>query len=133
MEIDITRFCTENDPCDYSASVAELGDHAGKITWKAALREAAHAPMLTTDEQLEAFRDYVAQFGAWTNDEIAAWSPTECNALFIQFVSGDLQEAGLECLTEDAWLEYDRRSQNGECSSNIYRDFDGQIYYYIGS
>lgn len=133
MEIDITRFCSENDPCDYAASVAELGDHAGQITWKAALHEADYAPMLPTYDQLDAFRDYVATFGAWSDDEIAAWSPAECNALFIQLVSGDLREAGLEVPSPSAWIEYDQRSQNGECGGNICRDFDGRVYYYIGS
>lgn len=37
MEIDITTLARDCDPADYSASRAELGDNAGKITWSNAL------------------------------------------------------------------------------------------------
>jgi hypothetical protein len=129
MEIDITRFCKENDPADYSASVAEIGDNASKITWNAAMRESAHAPLLTTPAQIDALREYVKGFGAWSDEEIAAWSDTECNALFVQLVSGDLREGGLETFSEDEWIDYSERSANGQASSNLFRDSEGRVYY----
>jgi hypothetical protein len=133
MEIDITRFCAENAPADYSASVAEIGDNAGTITWDAAKNEALRAPPLTTDEQLEALRVYVKGFGAWSDAEIAAWTPAECNALFIQLVSGDLREADLENPNDDdAWQEYERRANAGDCAGQLFRDAAGRVYYYLG-
>lgn len=126
MEIDITAFVENADPFDYSHSIAEGGENAGKETWAAALTEGASSPLLTTPEQLEALRKYVKDFGAWSDEEIAAWSDAECNALFIQLISGDLREAHLDGeLTEDAWADYERRAGNifrvkGEAEHRVY-------------
>ena len=79
MEIDITPFFTESDPFDFSASVAERGQNAGPETWLNALEASARAPLLTTPEQIQALRDYVKGFGAWSREEIAAWTPVECS------------------------------------------------------
>ena len=56
-EINVTRFFRTAEPSDYSASVAELGTNAGRITWGNATREAAESPLLTTEEEIEAMRD----------------------------------------------------------------------------
>ena len=92
MEIDITNFFNNAEPFDFSASVAERGENAGRDTWNNAKREGAASPLLTTPEQLDALRSYVKGFGAWDDDEIAAWDDAECNALFIQLISGDMRE-----------------------------------------
>ena len=126
MEIDITAFVENADPFDYSHSIAEGGENAGADTWNAAMTEATSSPLLTTPDQLEALREYVKDFGAWSDEEIAAWSDAECNALFIQLISGDLREAHLDGeLTEDAWADYERRAGNifrvkGEAEITIY-------------
>jgi hypothetical protein len=127
MEINITRIFTsgEYSPMDYSASVAEIGNNAGKITWNNALESSEDYSPLDTPEKLEAFRDHVEGFGAWSEEEIAAWNVTECNALFVQLVSGDIREAGLDVDNPD-WDEY-------EANDNIFQGIDGEIYYYLGS
>lgn len=135
MEINITRFVTECDPFNFSASQAERGDNVGPETWSNAKTEAAREPLLTSPEQLDALRDYVGGFGAWEDDEIAAWSANECNALFIQLVSGEMREAGMDDVdVEDFdWEKYERSAENGNISGNIFRAADGQIYYCLDS
>lgn len=111
MDINITRFYNEAAPMDYSASIAEIGQDAGPSTWRAACEDAPDYNMLDTDDKRDEFRKYVKGFGAWTDDEIAAWDTTQLNALFIQFVSGDMR--------------------NNE-AERIYVGDDKQIYYTIG-
>ncbi len=76
-------------------------------------------------------REYAAGFGAWDDDEIAAWDAGECNALFVQLVSGDMREAGMDegDLEDFDWEEYEHHANVGQISGNIYRGDDGQIYY----
>lgn len=111
MEINITRFYNEAAPMDYSASVAEIGPDAGPSTWRAALDDAPDYNMLDTDDKREAFRTYVKSFGAWEDEEIAAWTDLDLNALFIQMVSGDMR--------------------NNE-AERIFVGDDKQVYYSIG-
>mgnify|MGYP001194031171 CR=1 FL=1 len=111
MEINITRFYNEAAPMDYSASIAEIGQDAGPSTWRAALDDAPDYNMLDTDDKRDAFRTHVKAFGAWSDEEIAAWDTTQLNALFIQFVAGDMR--------------------NNE-AERIYVGDDKQIYYTIG-
>lgn len=126
MEIDITRFFKEADAFEFSHSIAEGGKNAGKETWQAALNEGASAPLLSTPEQLEALREYVKGFGAWSDEEISAWSEAECNALFIQLISGDMREAGLDSdPAETEWLKYEA---NENAAYNIYRSGSDVFY-----
>ena len=55
MELNITEFWNTADPFNYSASVAELGDNAGKITWNNARN--ADYQLLKTEDEREAFLD----------------------------------------------------------------------------
>lgn len=129
MEIDITNFFNNADAFQFSHSQAEGGKTAGPDTWNAAKREGSESPLLKTEDQIAALRLYVCDFGAWSAEEIAAWDATECNALFIQIISGDMREAGLDNEPDDeAWAEYERRSEEGNCSSNIFRSSD-RVYY----
>lgn len=131
MEIDITAFFENAAPSDYSASQLELGRDAGRITWDAAKEDSADYQLLQTDEQREAFRDYMGGFGAWDDAERAAWDATELNALFIQLISGDMREGDLHADMSDAeWAAYDA---NDQMAHNICRGDDGHIYYYVGS
>lgn len=91
MEIDITEFVKNDDPSYYSANVAELGPDAARITWRNAMAESAQGALLSTPEQLDALRQWAKGTGAWDASERAAWSDEECNALFIQLVSGDIE------------------------------------------
>jgi hypothetical protein len=128
VEIDITDFFESTDPFEYSASQAERGKNAGPETWANAM---AYRPaLLTTDETIDALRAYVKDFGAWEAEEIAAWDATHCNALFIQLVSGDMREGGLEGELDDSdWRRYEKRAEDGNCSGNIFRADDGRIFY----
>jgi hypothetical protein len=132
MEIDITSFVTGCDAYDYSGSAAERGEHAGRDTWNNAKEQGAASPLLTTDEQLDALRSYVKGFGAWSEDEIAAWSPVECNAIFIQLISGDMREADMDCIDLDDfdWEDYEQRDN---LSHNLFRGEGGKYYYSLSN
>lgn len=135
MDINITRLVTNGDTWDYSGSVATHGANAGPNTWRSAMAGAANGDaFLIKPEDFEAFRDHMQGFGAWDEEEIAGRSDQECNALFLQLVTGDMRECGLEdCEIEDFdWEEYEERCQAGEISSRIQPGGDGQIYYYLG-
>lgn len=132
MEIKISKFFEECAPMDYSASVAEIGQDAGRATWSAACDDAPDYDHLDTEEKREAFRTYVGDFGAWSDDEIAAWSNVELGALFLQMVAGDIREAGLDTSAPD-WEEYENGAEAGAHGGRIFRGDDGQIYYYVGS
>ena len=134
MEIDITRFFEEAKPFNFSRSVAEAGKDAGPTSWKNALEEGARAPLLSTPEELDALREWARDTGAWDETETAAWSADECNALFIQLVSGDMRQGGLDSDPDDSdWKEYERGAEEGRWSGNISRGDDGAIYYYLGT
>lgn len=127
-ELNITRFFNEACPMDYSASQMELGGDAGRITWQAACDDSANYMFLDTDEKREAFRVFVKGFGAWSGEEVAAWSDTELNALCIQFVAGDIREAGLDVESPD-WQAYEA---NDAVAGRLFKGTDGEIYFYIG-
>ena len=132
MEINITSLLNE-DLFPFSHSRMEGGQDAGRNTWNAAKDEAATAPLLQTPEQLQALRDYVRGFGAWEEEEIEAWDAVECNALFLQFVAGDVRSAGWDSLDEAEWDDegglIDSHSGERAESWNIFRADDGSIYY----
>lgn len=137
MEIDITRFVKTAEPCEFSASAMELGQDAGKITWNNAKREAADSPLLPVDG-LDEFRRWVKEFGAWSNEEIAAWDIGECNALLIQYISGDLRELESLCYSDDDeygidWEKSEELASEGTISGNIHRGDDSRLYFYMGS
>ena len=60
-ELDVTAIVASIAPRDYSASVAELGNDAGRITWEAACEDARglfgeHFDRAAFDEYFFAFR-----------------------------------------------------------------------------
>ena len=130
MEIDITTFFNEAAPMDYSASVAEIGNDAGRATWQAACDDSEDFMLLDSDEKREEFRHYVKGFGAWSEDEISAWSNTELNALLIQMISGDIREGDLDNDNPD-WDKYQKDSEDGRISGGIFKADDSKIYYSI--
>lgn len=134
MELNITRFFNNCAPRDYSASVAEIGKDAGLATWSAACEDASGYQLLDTDEKKAAFREHVATFGAWSDEEITEWSDTELNALFIQLVSGDMREfKDAPWFTDEEWEEYERLSRDGAIPGRLFKGIDGAIYYDIGN
>lgn len=134
MQIDITSLSAA-DLFTFSHSAAEGGEDAGRNTWKAALADAStrRPPLLATPEAIEAFKDWVKDSGGWTKDEIDAWTDEECNALFLQWVAGDVREAGYDSLEEIDWDEYESQASEGRISGNIYRAAVGRIYFSLES
>lgn len=131
MELNITQFFNQAAPMDYSASIAEIGQNAGTDTWNAACEDSEDYPLLVTADQLDAFQEFVSDSGGWTDEEIAEWSTRELNALCIQWISGDMREAGLDAdSTDEDWKEYEA---NDSLCHRLFKGIDGQIYFYIGS
>lgn len=131
MELNITRFFRAAEPSDYSASIAEIGRDAGRVTWQAACDDADDYALLDTEEKREAFKAFIHGFGAWSDAEVALWSHTELNALCIQFIAGDIREAGLDSAEPD-WAEYEAGAQAGRYAGRLFLGIDGEVYYYIG-
>ena len=89
MEINITHLL-ETYLFPFSHSRAEGGENAGPNTWNAALN--GPRPLLNTPEEFEAFRDFAESTGGWDEEEVTSWDENECQALFLQFISGDVRE-----------------------------------------
>jgi hypothetical protein len=135
MEINITKFFNESDAFEFAASACELGENAGPITWNNALKQGKAEPILTTPEELDAMCSYAKSSGGWTKEEIAEWTKEDINALFIQFVSGSIREAENVCSEENGeidWTQYEKLSNEGTLSGNLYRGDSGEIFYYLG-
>lgn len=95
--IDLTPMLNHFAP-SFSASVAEIGEGAGRITWGNAINNGPQ--LLVSKDQRAAFREYLGTFGAWDRDEIDAFSDAELNALLVQRVAGDIREAGADSLAD---------------------------------
>ena len=132
MEIKITEFFKSAAPMDFSASIAEIGENAGEQTWRAALEEAEDTQLLTNQEQIEAFREFAKSSGFSEPD----LSDKELQALFIQWIAGDMREMGLKRSSDfDSinWEEIEEAQKQGQIPSNIFRGTDDEIYFYAGS
>lgn len=127
MEINITQFFNEGGHSEYSGSIAERGKDAARETWVNATTRAGREPTLLTAEAMLQWRRDLRDmgFGEVPNDTV------ELEALFIQYVSGDIRE--FESLCGDDWEEYQRLSERGAVSGRMYRGDDGEVYYYLGS
>lgn len=141
MELNITHLIEADNMMDYSASVAEIGTNAGRDTWNAAMEEfdtdyGDMKPLVNGDD-IQTAKDYFGEFGAWDDEERATWTDQEVNALLLQFIAGDIREAG-DDLTED-YEAYQARAEAGEISGNIFKcDIEGhesfgQWFIYIGN
>lgn len=132
MEINITSLL-EEDLFQFSHSAYEGGENAGRNTWNAAKEAAATAPILRSEEELEAMRGWAKSSGGWTREEIDAWDAEELNALFLQLVSGDVRSAGWDSLEEAEWDDEGVLidSRTGERSENctVCRGDDGNLYF----
>lgn len=136
MEINITKFFNESDAFDFASSQFERGENAGQETWNNAIAQASTSPMLSTPEELEAMRDWVLSSGGWNQEEIAAWSDEELNALFIQLISGDMRQIEDLCSNEDGepdWTKYEEIANEGRISGSLFHADSGEIFYYLGN
>jgi hypothetical protein len=127
MKIDITSFFATVTPRELSGSVAEMGAHAGAITWTASCAASVHHPLLTTDEQREAFREWVDGTGF---DGVSDLCNVELNALLLQWIASDLREMGMdEDTSEIDWEEVEKMQEEGVYPSNIFKGDGGKVYF----
>lgn len=136
MEIDVTAIVVgmADRLRFFSCSRAEMGEDAGKLSWRWALdaaRELAQAGKnLLNDTQLAAFRDYVADFGAWEREEINGWSHEECEALFIQMVAGDARAR--QSAEDDDRLDEYEENEGGRLFA-VVSEVGTSWFYYVGT
>jgi hypothetical protein len=134
-ELDVTAIVQAIEPADYSASCAELGENAGRITWANATRDALE--LFGDAFNREEFDSYFRGFGAWDDAELAAHTNAECAALMLQFISGDLRECDFadwpEQFSPEWWQEYESASSSGIVSGRFSRADDGRVFYDYGS
>lgn len=137
MELNITKVFNAIAPRDYSASVAEIGANAGRDTYRAAVDDSPEHMLLDTDDKREAFKAHIRGYGAWPEEEMAAWSNVELNALLLQMIAGDMREGDLSAgTTAEGWARYEEASQAGQMSGAIFGgplSTDGEVYYHLGS
>ena len=133
MEINITPFFTHGiAPMDLSASAAEIGQDAGAVTWQASCEAAGEVQLLTTPEQLQAFEEFAQSSGMELQAEEC--TPAKLNALFLQWIAGDLRQMGIN-YSDDVidWERIEAQQSEGQAPSNIGRGVDGLIYFYVGA
>jgi len=124
MELDITDFATTKCAADYHASVAEIGEGAGKRTWQAAV-ECRH--MFVTRENRQEFVNHFKGYGAWSEGEINDWPDTELNALVIQEISGQIREFSDNPVASWDWDDYQRQCEAGQIQGLLFKAGD-EIY-----
>lgn len=128
-----------------SHSRAEGGQNAGQETWNASKEQARETPLLDTEEKLEAMRDFARDSGGWTREEIAAWDAEEINALFLQWIAGDVRQMPAiisedhpthaappraDSIDEIDWDEYEADENT---AGRLFRSDDGKIYFHLGA
>lgn len=125
--VNVTCLVTDLDPAELSGSVAERGPNAGPETWTNAL-DASDA---LTIEDPAAVRDFFADFGAWDDEEIAAWTPAELAALVLQYAAGDLREVQSLCpgdgLGDVDWTEAEAMASAGNVGGRLWAA-DGELW-----
>jgi hypothetical protein len=141
MELNITEFwkalSTDFAPSDFSASRMEKGDNAGSITWSAAVEESSDWMLLDSPEKIEEMRAHIRSMGAWSDEEIAAMSDVDLNAMLIQCICGDIRETPDMSGPDDwDWALYQEMCDEGVCSGRLFGGslaVDGvSVYYTIG-
>lgn len=134
MEIRITHLCNAETPFrDYFASVAELGQDAGRVTWQAALDDAPDYALFS-ESDCDEIRDYFRGFGAWSAEELRAMGYQELQALLLQFIAGDIRDvpSDAEAFSPEWWADYECLAECGTVSGCILRGEDGEVYYLCG-
>lgn len=129
MEINISRFFHNADAYEYSGSIMERGNDAAKETFANAMAKAGELEpaLLATPRALDEFRSHMVSMG-FEYEKVEAWSDADCNAVFIQLISGDIREADLDTSDPD-WDEYEA---NDNKAGALFKGDDDEIYYYLG-
>lgn len=128
MEINVTKLVNEDNAPMLSGSVFELGEDAGRITWNNSKDYAASNGLLTLD-QIEPMKEYFRGFGAWSKEEIAAWTEIEVQALFVQEVASNIRE--MESF--DTYEDYQAAVEKfkGQASGNLFKS-ENEWFFYAG-
>lgn len=136
MNIDITEFFKTEDASIYSGNMIEYGENVGAITWAnsmAGVKTYKHLEDGPDGDDIKrvAWREWVKSSGGWTKTEVDSWTHDELEALFIQWVSGDMRESGLDGPFEDIdWAQYELDAEAGRCPGRIWRDVEtGRIFF----
>lgn len=133
MELDITDFFKTCTPFELSASQAEMGAQAGRLTWQNSMKAAETTQLLNSEDAREAFKAFVRSSGGWTQPEIDAWTEQQLNALFLQWIAGDMRQLGIEDGSADIdWTAIGERQKEGSAPSNIFLGSDERVYFYLG-
>jgi hypothetical protein len=129
MELDVTAYVEEVDCSSFSASMAELGRNAAKITWECAMRHVQEDLLVSSEEDLQEVRDHFVSTGGWTRDEADEMGDQEVNALLLQFVATAVREYEDHF---DSYEEYEKAAHEGQVAGNLWRNDDGTWTYYVG-
>ena len=129
MEIKVTHMVDDADNMmELSGSVMEHGKDAARVTWNNAKTYGADRPLLTTDNERDAARDHFRGYGAWSQEEIAAWSDDELQAITCQDVAAAIREMEVA----NNYADYQRLCEDGTCSGRLYKGDDNEWYFYLG-
>jgi hypothetical protein len=142
VRVNVSRMFAGHEPYNVSNSVANLGDHAGRLTWNNATsiaeswRDWLRCGLRDT---CDAVRLWARDTGAWSDAEVNAWKPSECLALLAQNVASDMRENGYDDAEDDkAWVRDLRKRQEAEdsdASFHAYRSTKHGVVvdFYLGS
>jgi hypothetical protein len=129
MELDVTYLVDGADDMPImSGSIMELGQDASKITWNNSVACGRNHPLLTTDEMRDVARAHFREYGAWSQEEIAAWSEDELQGIMCQDVAAAIREMEVA----ETYEEYEQLCERGTCSGRLYRSDNGHWYFYLG-
>ena len=130
MEIDVTHMVEDSDNMfELSGSRCEHGQDAGRITWNNSTAYGAEHPLLTDDNMRDAARAHFREYGAWPQEEIAAWSDEHLQAITCQDVAAAIREMEV---AED-YEDYQRLCEAGTLSGRLYKGDDDRWYFYLGT
>lgn len=129
VEINVTAMVEDEDHMPIlSGSRAELGDEAGAITWKNSVEYGRKHPLLKTDDERDAARHHFRSYGAWSQEQIDAWSEDELQGIVCQDVAAAIRE--MEAFA--SFEEFQAASEAGRVSGRLSRGDDGQWFFYLG-
>lgn len=136
MEINITKIfneLTNGGSHDCSGSIMTHGNNAAMDTWNNSKDTAKSNQILNTPKEYAAFIEHMQAMGFGDDEEksMYTWPLVELNALFIQLISGDINES--DALENHDFIEYEKESEAGQVAGAIYKGDDQEIYYYLGS
>ena len=130
MEIDVTHMVEDQDEMiELSGLRMEHGQDAGRITWNNSKAYGAERPLLTTDEMRDAARAHFREYGGWSEEEIAAWSEHDLQAIMCQDVAAAIREMEVA----DDYEDFVELCEQGTCSGRLSKNDDGTWYFYLGT